>query len=58
MQKNSGKPRKLEHDNETSNEPAEVAIANDDRPAISPHVGLFARLKHDLKKHCKLNKNK
>ena len=52
-QKKGGKPRKLDHGKDTSDELAEFDIVNDDRPAISPHVGLFARLTQELKKYCR-----
>ena len=49
-------PGSCSHGKDTSDELAEFDIANDDRPAISPHVGLFARLTQELKKYCKIPK--
>ena len=55
-QKKGGKPRKLDHGKDTSDELAEFDIVNDDRPAISPHVDLFARLTQEFKKYCMIPK--
>ena len=46
-------PGSCSHGKDTSDELAEFDIVNDDRPAISPHVGLFARLTQELKKYCR-----